>query len=190
MQNDKDNDARHPAAQNVDDIMSLDIDGGEAHQNEQRQHAIEQLPVLTAPGQDHEDGGHADMTTGEGCRRLFARFMGTGHTLIEKALGIAWNGERLVVSSKVVADIGERAVGNVVETSSQVIILRSCDGQEDKDDIIDEERRKDDELRTVELLIAAEEIEQRHDGNHREIRDIAKVHEFAEHGMRPGLCKV
>ena len=41
MQNGKYNDSRHPAAENIDDIMSLDIDGGKAHQDEQRQHAVE-----------------------------------------------------------------------------------------------------------------------------------------------------
>ena len=127
--------------------MSLDIDRCEAHQNEQRQHAIEQFPILTAPSQDHEDGGHTDMTTGEGCCRLFARFVGAGHALIEKAFGIARNRECLIVGCKIVADVGECAIRNVVEACSQIIILWTCNGQEDENDVIDKERREDDKLK-------------------------------------------
>ena len=189
MQNGKDDDARHPASQNVDGIVSLDIDGGKTHQYKQRQHAIEQLPIATTPGQNHEDGSHTDMTAGESRCWSFARFVGTGHTLIEETFVVARYGKRLVVCDKVVADIGECAIRYVVESCGQVIILRTGDGQEDKDDVIDEERREDDEHRTVELLITAEEVEQRYKGNHREVRYIAQVHQLAEHGMRPCLCE-
>ena len=187
MQNGKDSDARHPASENVDGIVGLNIDGGEAHQYEQWQHDIEQRPVMRAPSQNHKDGGHADMTAGEGCRRSFACCMGILYHVVEESVAIARHGKSLGMGGKVAADIGECAMGNVVETCCQVVILRSGDGQEDEDDVIDEKRRQDDEGRTVELLIAAEEVEQCHKGDHREIRCIAKVHEFAEYRMRPCL---
>ena len=66
-------------------------------------------------------------------------------------------------------DVGEYTLGDVVQTCCQIIILWSCDGQEDKNHIIDEERREDDKYRTVEFLIAEKEVEQRHEGNQREI---------------------
>ena len=76
MQNGKDSDARHPAAQYVDGIVGLNIDGGEAHQYEQWQHDIEQRPVMRAPSQNHKDGGHADMAAGEGGGRRRGRRRG------------------------------------------------------------------------------------------------------------------
>ena len=141
MQNDIDDDARHPASQNIDGVVSLDINCGETHQYEQRQHAIEQLPVGCTPSQNHEDGGHTDMTTGESRCRTFTCFMGILNHVVEEAVAITWHGERLSVGGKIGADIGEYAVGDVVETCSEIIILRSCYGQEDKDDVINEERR-------------------------------------------------
>ena len=141
MQNDIDDDARHPASQNIDGVVSLNINGGQTHQYEQRQHDIEQQPVMSAPSQNHEDGGHADMTAGEGRCRTFACSMGILNHVVEEAVAIARHGERLSVGGKIGADIGEYAVGDVVETCSEIIILRSCYGQEDKDDVINEERR-------------------------------------------------
>ena len=35
MQNGKDGNARHPSCQNVNGVVGLDIDGGQAHQHEQ-----------------------------------------------------------------------------------------------------------------------------------------------------------
>ena len=181
MQNGIDSNARHPTSYHVDGVMGLNINGGKTHEYEQRQQDIEQYSVTTAPCQYHQDRGHTDMTAGEGRCRLFARFVGTGHALVEKAVAITWYGECFVVGGEVIAYIGEVAVGNVIKTYSQIIVLWTCDGQEDEDDVKDEERREDNECRTVELLVTAEEVEQRDDGYHREIRCIAQVHQFAEH---------
>ena len=169
MQNDKDSDTRHPTSYHVDGVVSLDIDGGKTHEHEQWQHAIEQQFVTTAPGQNHHNRRHADMTTGEGRCGLLARFVGTLHTLIEQTIAVAGHRQCLVVGGEVVANIGEDAVGNIIDACSQIIILWSCNGQEDKDDVEDEERRQEDKLCAVELLVAAEEIKQCDDGDHREI---------------------
>ena len=129
------------------------------------------------------------MTAWKGRCRLLTRFVSTGHALIKETIIPTRYGECLVVGGEVIAHIGKGTVGNVIKTCGQIIVLRPSDGQEDEDDVKDKERRQDDEFRTVELLIAAEEVEQRDEGNHREIRCIAQVHKFAEHRMRPRLCE-
>ena len=70
---------------------------------------------------------------------------------------------------------------SIAPTESEGLLVEMTDILEDEDDVKDEERREDNECRTVELLVTAEEVEQRDDGYHREIRCIAQMHQFAEH---------
>ncbi len=118
MQNDKECDARHPTSNHVDGVVGLDIDGGKTHEREQWQHAKEQQFVTTAPGQNHHNRRHADMTAGEGCCGLLARFVGTLHALIEQTVAVAGHRQCLIVGGEVVANIGEDAVGNIVDACS------------------------------------------------------------------------
>ena len=127
MQNDIDEGARYPAANHVDDVVCLNIHGGEAHQHKQWQHALEQQFVTGAPGQNHEDRRHPHMTAGEGGSGLFTRFVSTGHTLVEEAIAIAWNGQCLVVGGEIIPHIGECTVGDILDTCCQIIVLWSCD---------------------------------------------------------------
>ena len=169
MQNGINDHSRHPTSDDIDDVVSLDIDGGQAHQYVKWRDTPEQRTAATAPGKDHQDGGDAYMTAGESCRRALTCGMGTGYTLVEVTIAVARHGQWLVVGGEVIVDVGEYTLGDVVQTCCQIIILWSCDGQEDKNHIIDEERREDDKYRTVEFLIAEKEVEQRHEGNQREI---------------------
>jgi len=181
MQNGKDDDARHPASQNVDGIVRQDIDSGQTHQYEQREHAIEQNPIAATPGQNHEDGGYADMTAGEGSCGTFACSMGILYHVVEETVAIARHGQWLIVGGEIVVNIGKYALCDVLNACCQIIVLWTRDRQEDKHNVIDEERSQDDEGRTVELLITAEEVKQCYKSDHREIRNVAQVHEFAEH---------
>ena len=74
------------------------------------------------------------------------------------------------MGGEIVAHIRKHAVGDLVESCCQIIVLRTRDWQEDEDDVVDVEGAEDNELRTQELLIPLEEIEQRDDGDKREIR--------------------
>ena len=169
MQNCINRDGRDPSADDIDGIVSLDIDGGQTHQHEQWQHAVEEEFVTTAPGQNHEDGGDANVTAGEGCCGTFARIVGTLHQAVEETVAVARHVQCLIVGGEIIVDVGEDALRDALRTYCQIVILRPCDRQEDEDDVIDKERRENNELRAVELLIAAEKVEQRHQGNHREI---------------------
>ena len=50
MQNGENHDAGDPSADDIDGIVGLDIDGGKAHQHEQRDEGPEEPSVLGAPG--------------------------------------------------------------------------------------------------------------------------------------------
>ena len=109
------------------------------------------------------------MTAGEGCRGTLASSMGTGHALVEETVAVAWHSQWLIVSGEEIMNVGEYAICDVIDSCGQIIILWSGNGQEDENQIIDEERREDDKHRAVELIVSEEEIEQRYEGNEREI---------------------
>ena len=173
MQNSPDDDARHPATQHVDGVMGLYVDGGKAHQDEEWNRTPEEQFIAAAPGQYHQDGGHADVTAWEGRCGTFAGIVGTHHALVEEAVCIAGYGQALLVGREVMAEVGEYTAGDIVNTCCQIIILRSCDGQQDEDDVINEERCEDDKRGAVKLPRTAEEVEQGGSGYQRVIRGIA-----------------
>ena len=189
MQNDINYGCGNPTRDDVDGIMGLDIDGGKAHQHIEGHHAPEEGLAPCLPRQEHQNGGDAHMTAGESGSGPFACIMGTLHQGVEESVAPSGGDHSLHVGGEVVADIWVHAAGDILQTCCQIIVLRSRDGQEDKDDIVDEEGREDDELRTEELLISLKEIEQRDDGYQGEIRGIAQMHEFTEDGMCIGLRK-
>ena len=57
------------------------------------------------------------------------------------------------MSGEVVAHIRKHAVGDLVESCCQIIVLWTRDWQEDEDDVVDVEGAEDNELRTQELSV-------------------------------------
>ena len=187
MQNDKKYGRRDPPCDDIDGIVCLDIDGGKAHQHVEGHHTPEERFASCLPRQEHQDGGDAHMTAGEGGCRTFTGIVGTLHQGVEESVAPSWRGHSFHVGGEVVADVGEHPVGDILYVCCQIVVLRTSDRQEDKDDVVDEEGREDDELRTQELLISPEEVEQRDDGYQGEIRGVAQMHELAEDRMCIGL---
>ena len=178
---------RDPSGQHVDGVVGLDIHRGEAHQYVEGQQHDQQRLIAGAPGKKYQDGRDTDVAAGEGGGGSFAGGMGTGHQLVAHPIVPPGNGQRLVVGHEVVVHVGEHAVGDVVESGCQVVVLRPTDGQQDEDDVVDEERAEDDECGAVELVVSIEEVPERHQGNQWIIGGIAQVHQFAEDGMGEGL---
>ena len=167
--------------------MRLDINGGETHQDVERNHAPEEGFAARAPGEEHQDGGDTHMTAWEGGCGALACIVQTLYERVEETVAPARCGGFLHVGGEIVAHIRKHAIRNLVEPRSQIIILRTRDWQDDKYDVIDEEGTKDDELRTQELVIPLEEVEQRDDGDEWEIRGVTQMHQFAEHRVGDGL---
>ena len=179
-ENDVYHNGRYPSADDIDGIVGLNVNRGEAHQYEERQDAVEELLVSGAPGKEEQDGADAHMTAGEGRGGALAGIVGGLHALVEESVGIAGQGQALAVCGKEIVHVGEHAVGNVVEPRCQIVVLRSRYRQCDEDDVVDEERGEYDEGRAVELLITVTEIEEGHQRDERIVRGIAQLHQFAE----------
>ena len=173
MQNDVNGDSRHPSADDIDDVVGLYVDRGETHEHVERHHAPEEPLVTQSPGEEHQDGRHPHMTAGEGCCGSFACCMGILHHMVEESVAPSWHRQCLLVGGEVMAHVREHPCCDILQAHGLIVVLRTSDGQEDKDDVVDEKRCEDDKLRTVELLITEEEREQRHYGNHREIGGVA-----------------
>ena len=169
MQNDINNGCGNPTRDDVDGIMGLDIDGGKTHQHIEGHHTPEEGFASCLPRQKHQDGGDAHMTAGEGGSGPFACIMGTLYQGVEESVAPSGGDHSLHVGGEVVADIWVHAAGDILQTCCQIVVLRSRDRQEDKDDVVDEEGREDDEFRTEELLISLKEIKQRDDSYQGEI---------------------
>ena len=89
--------------------------------------------------------------------------------------------------TEIVVQIGEYSFGYLIDTHCLVIEGGTCYGEEDEDDIIEEERSRDDEDTALELLIPAEEIIEADEGYERIIRGIAQIEQFRNDGVGDGL---
>ena len=173
MQNPVNDDCRYPSPDDVDDVVGLDIDGGEAHQDVEWHHTPEEPLAAQSPGEKHQDGRYAYMAAGEGCRRPLACCMGILHDLIEESVVPAWHRQRLLVGGEIVAQIGKDTCRDALDAHCLIVVLGTSDRQEDEDDVVDEERHEDHEHRTVELLVTEEKGEQRHQSYQRIVGGIA-----------------
>jgi len=170
------------ACNDVDGIVGTYVDRRETHQCQHDADEPRQPPRLGAKSQHQHDDCDADMTAGEGGRGPLAGGVGVNHTLIEEAVLIARHGHHLVVGEEVVTDVGEHASGDIVGTGSQIVVLRSCDGQQVEDDVEGEEGAYDDQRRALELLIAAEKVIERDGKDEYEVAGVVQVHQLAPYG--------
>ena len=180
-ENHVDDGCRNPSADDVYSIVRLNVYCGKAHQYEERQYSVEKFLVFCAPSQKNQNGTDTHMAAGEcGCR-AFSGIVGTDHALVEKAVAISGNGKTLAVCSEEIVHIREYSVGDVIQTCSQIVVLRSRDRQCDEDDLVDEERSEYDKGRATEFFITVKEIEQGHQGDQWIVRGIAQMHQFTEY---------
>ena len=136
------------------------------------------------------------MTAGESGRGALACVVGHNQQLVHHTVFPTGNGQDEVAimhvklyGVKVIAYIGEDALGYLVNTSSLEIELRTCYGQEVEDEIKQEERTYDDKGRTLEMLVTTEEIEEDDTYKQQIIAHIAHCHQLAEDRMREGLTE-
>ena len=116
----------HPAGNDVDGVMGVDIDGAETQQDVERHEQPEEAAVARLPSQEHEDGGHPHVTAGEGRRRPFASRMRIDHHLIEHPAGVTRRCQGLTHGHEVVVQVGEHALCDLVCPYGLKIELRSA----------------------------------------------------------------
>ena len=84
MQNHVNDGCRHPSSDDIDGVMSLDIDCRHTQQRIDGQHTPEEVSVAQAPDEEHQDRRYAHMAAGEGCRGALTRIVGILHHVIEE----------------------------------------------------------------------------------------------------------
>ena len=173
LQQEVENEAEDDAGEDVDGVVGADVDGGEAHQQEEREDDVEEATAAGAPGQEQQDERESDMTAGEGGRGAFAGHVGNDDEVVEQSAVVAGHVHHLVVGHEVVAEVGEDTLTDVVESDGEVIELWARDGEDDEDDVEQEERGEDDEGHALELLIALEEVVNDDGGNKWEVGGVA-----------------
>ena len=85
---------------------------------------------------------------------------------------------------EVIVYVGENPGRNFLYSNGLIVEGRTCDWNENEDDIIDKERCEHDERHTFELLVLPDEIVENGECYHRVICRIAHVEEFAENDVR------
>jgi len=188
--------AEEDAGNGIDGVMGLNIESAEEKQDGKRQADEEDFLVFSLPCQPHDDGSHSNMTAGESGCRTFAGIVCNDKGLIHRTFLPSGNGQDEVAvvdielyGIKVITDIGEDALCNLVDTNSLEIELRSCHGQEDKDKIEQEERADNDKGSALEMLVSEEEKEDSDAYEQRIITDVAHGQQLAEEGVREGLTE-
>ena len=81
----------------------------------------------------------------------------------------------LGVCQKPVTELGENACGYLIRANSQVIELRSCNGQKDEDKIVDEEGSEDNKSSQLELFVSLKKIVEGDCGDEGEVRHISQA---------------
>ena len=108
---------------------------------------------------------------------------------MEEAVGIAGDGQFVLMGGEIVADVGEHAFRDIVESCRMVIVLGPRHWQEVEDQIVDEERGEDDKRGALKLLVAAEEIEEGDGGYQREIARVAHQQQFVDEIVGHGFTE-
>lgn len=155
-QSEVENNARNETCYSINQVMRLDINGGQTQENVKWQHRINQFVLARMPAQQHDDGTYTYMRTREGCRRTFASSLGIFYELIEYTISIAWCWQTVAVAVEVIAHCREDSLRDVSDSHGIKIERRSYYRYEDVDDIIDEEASQHHKRCTLSLIVSAE----------------------------------
>ena len=169
--------------------MCLDVDRGTTQQDVEGQQDVCQLPAYP-PRHNHHDGRDAHVRTGESRRRTLAHLLRGFYQIEEKAVVESRSGYQVIVLVEIIADRREVAGIHLVHADGGEVELRTCHGQHDIDEIIDEKRGDQHETDFLEPLETFHEIIYHHDEHHRIIEEIAHIERLAEPDGRTELAEL
>ena len=175
------------STKDVDQVVSLDVDGGTAQEEVERQCAEEER-TSTTPKQQHEHGAHTHMARWEGRCRTFARLLCGFYQIAEESIGTRRDSEFCMIA-EVVAQMGKVTALNHFLSHGMEVILRSCHGQEEIDQVIEKEAGEHDVCRTRKLLFSAKKRSKHSESYERIVGKIAHMEEFAPKLLRQPLSK-
>ena len=159
--------------------MGLNVHGGATQQYVERRKYIAELLVHT-PGHYHKNGGDAHVRAGESGGRPFAHFLRGFNQTIEKTLMGVGTRQQDGVVVEIVADGKEILGSDVVHADGREIELRSCNGYEYINKVIDEERGDQYKGHLFKPFETEHEVVDGYDGYHGVISEVTQVERFAE----------
>ena len=168
--------------------MRLDIHRGGAEQQVERHQAPEQT-LAAAPRHNHQDGGDADVRRREGGRRTLAHLLRALHQVVEEAVLVAGAGQQFLVVVEVAAYGGEVALQHLVHAYGGEVELGTGHRDEDIDEVVDEERRDNDERHLLNQPEAVDEVPQHHNQHHGVVEEVAHVERLAHPYLRQELAE-
>ena len=163
--------------------MRLYVHRSPAQQQIKRKQAGKQTPAAP-PCHNHQDGGHADMRTGECRRRTLAHLLRAFHQIIKESVFISRTGQQLLVVVEVIADSREYPLRHVIPADSRKIELRPCHRHEDIYQVVDEESGDYHERHFLKKVEAVEEIPHHYQKYHRIVEEITHIERFAHPHLR------
>ena len=142
--------------------MRFDVERGKKHQDAQWQQTVEQPAVAGVPSQAQQHYRHTHMTAGKSRRGTLSCIVSLLHELMEETFFPSWYRQAFAIPSRgiEVVDIGKDALRNLILTHHVIVELRSRDGYEVEDDIMDEKSTHNDKYRPLKLLPPTEEVKQ------------------------------
>ena len=150
---------REKAHNGINQVMRLYVHRSPAQQQIKRKQAGKQTPAAP-PCHNHQNGGHADMRTGECRRRTLAYLLRAFHQIIKESVFVSRTGQQLLIVVEVIADSREYSLRYVIFADSRKIELRPCHRHEDVYQVVDEESGDYHERHFLKKVETVEEIPQ------------------------------
>ena len=123
------NNACDQSGDGIDGIMCINIHRRKAHENVEWQHDEREPSATGAEGQQHDDCGDTDMAAREGGGRSFSCVVRQVKQVVAEAVAPSWCCHAFAMGKEPITKVGENALCNSVSTYSEVVELRSGNGQ-------------------------------------------------------------
>ena len=177
MEEEVEGDGSQPASEDVDEIVRLNIDRRCTEQDVERQGEEEKASAVR-PQQQHQHRAHPDVGGREGCGGAFARSLRAFDQSAEETFG---TGRRcqIRVCAEIVPQRREHSLFDAVKADGLEVVLRTGDGQEEIDEIVEEESPQHDEGGAFKRFAVRCPWFEDGEEDERIVGEIAKVEEFA-----------
>ena len=165
------------SAEDIHQIVRLNIDRRCTEQDVERQGEEEKASAVR-PQQQHQHRAHPDVGGREGCGGAFARSLCAFNESAEETFG---TGRRcqIRVCAEIVPQRREHSLFDAVKADGLEVVLRTGDGQEEIDEIVEEEGPQHDEGGAFKRFAVHRPRFEDGEEDERIVGEIAKVEEFA-----------
>ena len=126
----------------VYEVVCLDIDGGAAEERPKRDEHGQQAGYMAA-GKEEYDGADSYVAAGEGGGGSFPG-LSRMDEVVEESFGVAGGGQHLGMAAEISTQRRKVACLYRVDANGLEVVLRTCYGKEDVDDVEEEEGEEDE----------------------------------------------